>query len=68
MIAHVKYVHVRKDVLTDRGIIDITQFKPIARLGDVSYGRVGDAFRMPAPKWVQDEVKIEEAFTTLSLL
>ncbi|KAG2083435.1 hypothetical protein BD769DRAFT_627949 [Suillus cothurnatus] len=68
MIAHVKYVHVRKDVLTDRGIIDITQFKPIARLGDVSYGRVGDAFRMPAPKWAQDEVKIEEAFTTLSLL
>ncbi|KAG2122547.1 hypothetical protein BD769DRAFT_1474738, partial [Suillus cothurnatus] len=65
IIAHVKYVHVRKDVLTDRGIIDITKFKPIAPLGDVSYGRVGDAFGMPAPKWAQDEVKIEEAFATL---
>jgi len=56
---------VRKDVLTDRGIIDITKFKPVAPLGDVSYGRVGDAFKMPAPKWVQDGVKIEEAFATL---
>ncbi|KAG2108551.1 hypothetical protein BD769DRAFT_1675249 [Suillus cothurnatus] len=68
IIAHVKYVHVRKDVLADRGIIDITKFKPIARLGDVSYGRVGDAFRMPPPKWAQEEVKIEDALATLSLL
>jgi hypothetical protein len=52
----------------DRDIIDIMKFKPTARLGDVSYGRVGDAFRMAPPKWEQEEVKVEDALATLSLL
>jgi len=55
-------------VLTDRGIIDITKFKPTVRLGDVSYGHVGDAFRMVPPKWEQEEVKVEDMLATLSLL
>ncbi|KAG2108541.1 hypothetical protein BD769DRAFT_1365882 [Suillus cothurnatus] len=66
IVARVKYIHVRKDVLTDRGIIDLTKYKPVARLGDVSYGRVGDACRMAPPKWAQEEAKIQEALATVS--
>ncbi|KAG2339411.1 hypothetical protein BDR05DRAFT_967958 [Suillus weaverae] len=29
------HIHVRKDVLTDKGVIDLTKFKPVARLGDI---------------------------------
>ncbi|KAG1888590.1 hypothetical protein F4604DRAFT_960423 [Suillus subluteus] len=77
ILAHVKYIHVRKDMLTQRGVIDLTKFKPVARVGDISYARVGDAFRIASPTWAQDkakirnvldEAKIEGALATLSLL
>ncbi|KAG2035297.1 hypothetical protein BDR03DRAFT_923034 [Suillus americanus] len=77
ILAHVKYIHVRKDMLTQRGVIDLTKFKPVARVGDISYARVGDAFRIVSPTWAQDkskiqealdEAKIPEALATLSLL
>ncbi|KAG1839947.1 hypothetical protein C8R48DRAFT_621338, partial [Suillus tomentosus] len=40
ILAHVKYIHVRKDVLTEKGVIDLTKFKPVMHLGDISYARV----------------------------
>ena len=47
VLAQVKYIHVR-DVLAERGTIDLTKFKSVARMpGDTSYARVGDAFRLP---------------------
>ncbi|KAG1724913.1 hypothetical protein EDB19DRAFT_1858384 [Suillus lakei] len=55
ILARVKYIHVRKDMLTDRGIIDLTKPNPVARLGNISYGRVGDAYRLAHP-WAQEEV------------
>lgn len=61
ILAHVKYIHVRKDMLDERGKVDITRFKPISRLGDNSYGRVGDAFKLPRPAWGVDEGKVREA-------
>ncbi|KAG6375235.1 hypothetical protein JVT61DRAFT_3449 [Boletus reticuloceps] len=57
ILAHVKYIHVRKDMLNQRGTIDITKFKPISRLGDNSYGRVGDAFKLARPSWAADEAR-----------
>ncbi|KAG1876329.1 hypothetical protein F4604DRAFT_1621999 [Suillus subluteus] len=77
ILAHVKYIHVRKDMLTQRGVIDLTKFKPVARVGDISYARVGDGFRIASPTWAQDKAKIHEALddaniggalATLSLL
>ncbi|KAG1854972.1 hypothetical protein DFJ58DRAFT_703022 [Suillus subalutaceus] len=77
ILAHVKYIHVRKDMLTQRGVIDLTKFKPVARVGDISYARVGDAFRIASPTWAQDKAKIRdvldgakigEAMATLALL
>ncbi|KAG1854974.1 hypothetical protein DFJ58DRAFT_372743 [Suillus subalutaceus] len=61
ILAHVKYIHVRKDMLTQRGVIDLTKFKPVARVGDISYARIGDAFRIASPTWAQDKAKIHEA-------
>lgn len=68
ILAHVKYIHVRKDVLTDKGVIDLTKFKPVARLGDISYARIGDAYRIARPSWAQEEAKIQDALTTLASL
>jgi len=61
ILADVKYIHVRKDMLNERGTVDITKFKPISRLGDNSYGRVGDAFKLGRPSWAADEGKVREA-------
>ncbi|KAG1721619.1 hypothetical protein EDD22DRAFT_746699, partial [Suillus occidentalis] len=59
ILAHVKYILVRKDVLTDKGVIDLTKFKPVARLGDISYARIGDAYGIARPSWAQEEAKIQ---------
>jgi hypothetical protein len=68
ILAHIKYIHVRKDMLTERGGVDITKFKPVARMGDISYARVGDAFKLTRPVWAQDEATIQDALTTLATL
>ncbi|KAF9224534.1 hypothetical protein BS17DRAFT_752656 [Gyrodon lividus] len=60
ILAHVKYIHVRNDMLTERGTVDITKFKPISRMGDNSYGRVGDAFKLTRPTWAADESRVRE--------
>ncbi|KAG1788541.1 uncharacterized protein HD556DRAFT_1402793 [Suillus plorans] len=66
ILAHVKYFHVRKDMLTGRGAVDLTKFKPVGRVGDISYARVGDTYRIPIPLWAQEEAKIQEALKILA--
>ncbi|KAI0028488.1 hypothetical protein K488DRAFT_58467 [Vararia minispora EC-137] len=56
----VKGIHVRKDVLNEKGLVDITKFRPITRLGDISYGRIGDVFRIPRPVWKEEAEKVAE--------
>ena len=51
VLGHVKYIHVRNDILNEHGLIDITKFKPVARVGDISYCRLGDVFRIIRPVW-----------------
>ncbi|KAG2035301.1 hypothetical protein BDR03DRAFT_923043 [Suillus americanus] len=68
ILAHVKYIHVRKDMLTDRGAINLTKYRPATRVGDITYARVGNAYRIPRPTWAQDEAKIKEALVTLASL
>ena len=66
ILAHVKYIHVRNDMLNERGTVDITKFKPVSRLGDNAYARVGNAFRMPRMSWAADGAKILEAVKSAS--
>ncbi|KAG6331335.1 hypothetical protein ID866_7756 [Astraeus odoratus] len=56
ILALVKYIHVRKDVLNERELVDITKFKPVARLGGIAYGRVGDTFGLARPAWDEDNI------------
>ena len=51
----VKQVHVRNDVLDAKGVVDQTKYKPVGRLGDITYARQGDGFRISRPTW--EEVK-----------
>ncbi|KAI0310929.1 hypothetical protein OF83DRAFT_815123 [Amylostereum chailletii] len=51
ILGHVKYIHVRKDVLNENGTVDPALLKPVSRLGDTSYARLGDGFRLPRPLW-----------------
>ncbi|KAF9233619.1 hypothetical protein BU15DRAFT_79918 [Melanogaster broomeanus] len=60
LLGHVKYIHVRNDMLTDRGTVDMTLFKPLSRMGDVTYARVGDGFRLVRPVWEQEKDKVSE--------
>jgi hypothetical protein len=50
----VKHFHIRNDVLTEKGLIDIEKFKPVSRCGDITYATVGKAFRIPSGKWSDD--------------
>ncbi|KAF8119949.1 hypothetical protein EV363DRAFT_1194054 [Boletus edulis] len=65
ILAHVKYIHVRNDMLTERGTVDPIKFKPVARLGDISYARLGDIFRIPRPVWATEESNIQTAIQRL---
>ncbi|EPT00533.1 hypothetical protein FOMPIDRAFT_1036692 [Fomitopsis schrenkii] len=57
----VKYIHVRKDVLNERGNVDPGKLKPVSRLGDISYARVGDGFRLARPGWANEQENIRKA-------
>ena len=57
----VKHIHVRNDVLTERGTVDPTKFKPLGRLGGTCYSTLGDGFRLPRPAWQNEQKNVEEA-------
>ncbi|KIK58354.1 hypothetical protein GYMLUDRAFT_45273 [Collybiopsis luxurians FD-317 M1] len=56
----IKCIHVRKDVLNARGLPDPAKLQTISRLGDISYGLVTEAFRLPRPSWNADGEFIEK--------
>ena len=55
----VKHIHVRKDVLNERGNVDPGKLKPVGRLGDILFGSLGGGYRIPRPvyKDVAEEVQ-----------
>lgn len=61
----VKLIHVRNDVLNERGHVDPAQFRPIARGGDITYLRTGDAFRLPRISWKLEGDKISQFLQNL---
>ena len=56
----VKCIHVRNDVLNERGVVDYAKLRPVGRMADISYARVGDAFRLPRPQWKLEGEEIQE--------
>ncbi|KIJ37323.1 hypothetical protein M422DRAFT_231978 [Sphaerobolus stellatus SS14] len=63
IIGLVKKIHVRNDVLNEKGTIDPAVFRPVSRLGDISFARLGDAFRIPRDQWTKVGEEILEAET-----
>jgi len=51
----VKYIHVRNDMLNERGNVDPAKYKVVGRMGDITYTRVQEGFRLPRPVWSKDE-------------
>jgi hypothetical protein len=47
VIGHVVGVHIRDDVLTSEGKLDVLKIRPLARLGYFDYTTVDSMFAMP---------------------
>jgi flavin reductase (DIM6/NTAB) family NADH-FMN oxidoreductase RutF len=43
-------IHIRDDVLTPEGRVDVTRFRPLARLGYMDYAAVTEVFEMARPE------------------
>ncbi|KAJ7669417.1 hypothetical protein DFH06DRAFT_1180894 [Mycena polygramma] len=62
ILGTVKYIHARKAVLNDQGVVDPAKLKAIGRLGDTTYVRLSDGFRIPRPSWAKEKEEIEKKF------
>jgi len=56
----VKGIHVRKDVLNERELVDPTKLNAVGRLGDITYSRQGDLFRIGRGQWAVEEEAIRK--------
>lgn len=59
ILGRVKCIHVRNDMFNERGYVDPTKLKPIARLGDISYASIGPVYRIPGRSWENEEEDIK---------
>ena len=60
VIGLVKGVHIREDVLSEKGdTVDVSKFQAVGRLGDISYGRIGEAFRIGRPSYEENKEVID---------
>lgn len=58
ILAHVKHIHVRRDVLNERGVVDPAKYKPLGRMGDATYSTTRDGFRIPRLNWNEEKEKL----------
>ena len=49
VIGEVVGIHIADDVITPQGLVDERLLAPLARLGYMNYGKLGDIFAMPRP-------------------
>ncbi|KAF8056627.1 hypothetical protein FPV67DRAFT_645253 [Lyophyllum atratum] len=57
----VKYIHVRRDVLDERGNVDPGKLRPVARMGGTLYARINEGYKLKRDRWREDEKSIQEA-------
>ena len=55
----VKYIHVRNDVLTPKRTVDLAKLQAVGALGDISYARIVEAFRIPRFSWDEISKQVE---------
>ncbi|KAG6907687.1 hypothetical protein DXG01_007790 [Tephrocybe rancida] len=61
ILGTVKYIHVRNDVLDERGNVDPGKLKPVARMGGTLYAKVNEGYNIYRPNWRQHEEPIRES-------
>ncbi|KAG6865553.1 hypothetical protein C0991_001557 [Blastosporella zonata] len=64
ILGTVKYIHVRKDVLDERGNVDPGKLKPVARMGGTLYAKVNEGYNIYRPNWKDHGEPIQEASAT----
>lgn len=50
IIARVEAVHIRDELLTEAGMLDVTRYRPLVRLGYQDFGAIGHVFAMKRPR------------------
>ncbi|KAG5652683.1 hypothetical protein H0H81_004120 [Sphagnurus paluster] len=60
LLGHVKKIHVRKDVLNERGAVDPAKLKPVARMGGTLYARVNEGYNIQRYNWKEHGAPIIE--------
>ncbi|PFH45787.1 hypothetical protein AMATHDRAFT_8665 [Amanita thiersii Skay4041] len=61
ILGSVKYIHVRNDVLDERGYADPGKLLPIARMGSITYGAMREGFQIPRHSWEKERDDIMQA-------
>ena len=51
VVASVKYIHVRNDMLDEKGHVDPGKFRPIARMGGTLYAKVNEGYHIERHTW-----------------
>lgn len=59
ILGFVKYIHVRNDVLDERGNVDPGKLKPVARLGGTRYARINEGYNIKRHNWREVEKAIQ---------
>ncbi|TFK37157.1 hypothetical protein BDQ12DRAFT_685429 [Crucibulum laeve] len=57
----VKYIHVRKDILNERGVADPGKLKPVARIGGISYSKTSEGYQLACQLWEKTGENIQKA-------
>ncbi|KAG5352360.1 hypothetical protein C0989_002681 [Termitomyces sp. Mn162] len=60
ILGTIKYIHVRKDVLDERGNVDPGKLKPVARMGGTLYAKVNEGYNIYRPNWKEHGEPIRE--------
>lgn len=63
VVGEVVRIHIREDLYNaEKMQVEISKFRPIARLGGSEYGRLTDTFEMPRPQMTVDGKIIPDSF------
>ncbi|KAK1222840.1 hypothetical protein PQX77_014262 [Marasmius sp. AFHP31] len=68
ILGAIKYIHVRKDVLNpDKNVADPDKLKAIARMGDISYTRITEGFRLARFDWNKEAPNLQHLLNASSM-
>ncbi|TFK64602.1 hypothetical protein BDN72DRAFT_846421 [Pluteus cervinus] len=56
-IPHLPKEHVRKDMLNDRGVCDMSKLQVVGRIFGIAYSRLTEGYEMERPRWQDVEGK-----------